>query len=547
MPKVSVVVPVYNPGRHIDPLLESLARQSLPADEFEVIFVDDGSTDGTEKYLDEVCAEHPTYQVIHIPNSGWPGRPRNLGIDAARGEYVQLVDNDDVLGDEALERLYDYAVANNSDVVVGREVHRGKRSATGPLFRRNKPRATFEDTNLLLLLTPHKMFRRQLLVDNGIRFFEGPRRLEDHPFVVAAYFAADVVSILADYTCYYWIKRPDASNAGKIPREWTSWYGHLRDALDVAEKNTEPGDLRDRLLSHWYSTKGLKKLGRGLAGRTDDDATSLILALRELTEERFPPSVDRYLNGINRVRSALLRAGRDGDIRSLAAAENGMTGRSQVQKLQVVDGVLEITIRSRMVYGDGRPVSFDVRDGRSYWKPPVPLSAPIDDDLLDFTREVERTSLEVSVWDPETGDSYPLPVVRSTTSPADHVEVTATVRLDPETVAFGPLRAGRWQLNVQLSSCAWGHLRALRHQRTVPRTVIRGARTSHLYRDDDKSLWIAVDEQPPAPRPKAAKAGAPAKGTPAATAAAGRSPGRRRRTPRQLLGAVRRRLRLLRG
>jgi poly(ribitol-phosphate) beta-N-acetylglucosaminyltransferase len=84
--KVSVVVPVYNPGANIDDLLRSLAAQSLPADEYEAIFVDDGSTDGTGARLDALAAEQPNVRVEHIPNSGWPGRPRNVGTDLARGD-----------------------------------------------------------------------------------------------------------------------------------------------------------------------------------------------------------------------------------------------------------------------------------------------------------------------------------------------------------------------------------------------------------------------------------------------------------------------------
>ena len=84
MRKVSVVVPVYNPGRYLDDLLASLARQSMPADEFEVVFVDDGSTDGSQLRLDELEASSANVRVIHIPNSGWPGRPRNVGIEAGR-------------------------------------------------------------------------------------------------------------------------------------------------------------------------------------------------------------------------------------------------------------------------------------------------------------------------------------------------------------------------------------------------------------------------------------------------------------------------------
>jgi glycosyltransferase involved in cell wall biosynthesis len=104
--KVSVVVPVFNGGPDLEPLVTSLREQSMPADEFETIFVDDGSTDGTTgPLLDALAADDSNVTVIHIPNSGWPGKPRNVGMDAARGEFIQFVDSDDHLGPEALERL----------------------------------------------------------------------------------------------------------------------------------------------------------------------------------------------------------------------------------------------------------------------------------------------------------------------------------------------------------------------------------------------------------------------------------------------------------
>ena len=90
--KVSVVVPVYNPGRYIEPCIESLLRQTLPPGEHEVVFVDDGSTDETPARLDELAASHSHVRVIHQENSGWPGKPRNVGVEASRGEYVQFVD-----------------------------------------------------------------------------------------------------------------------------------------------------------------------------------------------------------------------------------------------------------------------------------------------------------------------------------------------------------------------------------------------------------------------------------------------------------------------
>ncbi|MEA2387022.1 MAG: poly(ribitol-phosphate) beta-N-acetylglucosaminyltransferase, partial [Thermoleophilaceae bacterium] len=92
-----MVVPVYNPGSNMDDLVRSVLDQSLPEDAYEAIFVDDGSTDGTGERLDALAAQFPFVRVEHIPNSGWPSRPRNVGTDMARGEYVLYVDNDDYL------------------------------------------------------------------------------------------------------------------------------------------------------------------------------------------------------------------------------------------------------------------------------------------------------------------------------------------------------------------------------------------------------------------------------------------------------------------
>ena len=143
MLKVSVIVPVYNPGNNIDDCIESLLGQSLDPAEYEIVFVDDGSTDETPARLDELSAQHPNVRVEHIPNSGWPGRPRNLGMDMARGEYVYFVDNDDWLGKGALNRLYNRAQRDEADIVIGKVVGEGKFVARS-VFKRDRKDVTLE-------------------------------------------------------------------------------------------------------------------------------------------------------------------------------------------------------------------------------------------------------------------------------------------------------------------------------------------------------------------------------------------------------------------
>jgi hypothetical protein len=457
--KVSVIVPVYNPGRHINRLLTSLRRQSLPTDEFEVIFVDDGSTDGTAARLDALAKEVQNFTVIHTPHSGWPGKPRNIGVEAARGEYVHFVDNDDQLGAEALERLWNYASANDSDVVVGREVRRNLRRPAPELFRVNRPRATLDNDPLLAVLTPHKMFRRRFLAEHDIRFFEGPRRLEDHPFVVKAYFRANVVSVLSDYPCYYWVTRGDGGNAGRRPRNWAEWYGHMRDALDVVEAHTEPGPRRDRMLAHWYRTKGLGQLVATL-GRGGADARAHFEALADLVSERFPATVDDHLPPIMRVRSHLLRAGEFEILCRLLGAERGMRPERRLKRLRAVDGELEFKVHAHLIYSDGSPVLVEHVAERAYWIPPVELGGAVPAEILDFTDGASRPALDVAVRRRSTHEVYALPGSTEPLAPEPDGQAllgaTRTARLHPQTLQVGqPMALGTWGVRVQLGICGW--------------------------------------------------------------------------------------------
>ena len=317
-PKVSVVVPVYNPGRDIDDCIRTLLDQSLPADEYEVIFVDDGSTDATPARLDALAAEHAHVRVEHIPNSGWPGKPRNVGIELSRGEFVYFVDNDDWLGREALERMHAMAVRDDADIVIGKVVGHGK-SVPRNLFRRNRTGVDLE-----LGAAASGCSRRtscggaRSSTRTTLRFPEGRRRLEDHVFVMRAYFAEPRISVLADYPCYHWVLRDRDVNASWGRLDPQSYFAFMREVLDIVDEHTEPGPFRDRLYARWYRGKMLNRVEKIHSNPDRARRRPLYEAMHELAVERFPESVDAILPFNLQARSRLLRAGDYAALEALA-------------------------------------------------------------------------------------------------------------------------------------------------------------------------------------------------------------------------------------
>ncbi|MEU3254178.1 glycosyltransferase [Streptomyces sp. NPDC006997] len=460
--KVSVVVPVYNPGRYIEECVASLLRQSLPPDTYEVIFVDDGSTDGTPARLDALAAEHPRVSVIHQENSGWSGKPRNVGIAAARGEYVMFVDNDDHLGDEALERMYDYGVAHDADVVVGKMAGQG-RGVPVELFRVNRPRATVADAPLIDSLTPHKMVRRAFLDRTGLRFPEGRRRLEDHVFVTEAYLRAGNVAVLSDYVCYYHTRRDDGSNAGFQRFDPAGYFGNLREALDVVERYTEPGPLRDRLLRRWLRNEMVERLrGRRLLTAPDDFRRELFKEIHAVVVERFGPGVAAGLQPVQRIIAGLAAAGRYDDVVAFAEWESAVGLTATTEGVEWRDGVLDVELAAELTL-DGTPMTFPADAAE-----PPPDEPPRDvAEAVEWLGAVnaarfEQATLDLVVRERASSAPHfqPTRVIRETVPVDDGSRVRLVLRaratVDPGGAASGrPLTAGAWDAVARVRLGGW--------------------------------------------------------------------------------------------
>ena len=114
--KVSVIVPVYNVEKFIDKCLNSLVNQTLK--EIEIIVVNDGSPDNSQKIIDEYVKKYPDKIKSFIKENGGQGSARNMGIEKAVGEYISFVDSDDWLDLDTLEKMYFLAKKDKSDIVI---------------------------------------------------------------------------------------------------------------------------------------------------------------------------------------------------------------------------------------------------------------------------------------------------------------------------------------------------------------------------------------------------------------------------------------------
>lgn len=115
--RFSIVVPIYNVEQYLARCLESVYNQSLAEDDYEVICVNDGSTDGSLSIAERYQGKHSNLQIVSQPNAGL-SEARNTGIKRATGDYLIFLDSDDTLADNALRAIIDRA-ESNPDVIIG--------------------------------------------------------------------------------------------------------------------------------------------------------------------------------------------------------------------------------------------------------------------------------------------------------------------------------------------------------------------------------------------------------------------------------------------
>lgn len=215
MPKISIILPIYNVEPYLKECLESIINQKL--NDIEIICIDDCSTDNSFNILKEYELKDSKIRIFRQKENLGQGSARNLGILESKGEFITFVDPDDYISTEMYEKMYNQAISLNSDVVmcgVQKFLEQtGEFCFYNPfkIFKNiyeSKNVTLLSEKNLekyeikqLILISPdfswNKIYRRDFILQNNIQF-SNTRSYQDVIFVMSALLLAENISYIKE-------------------------------------------------------------------------------------------------------------------------------------------------------------------------------------------------------------------------------------------------------------------------------------------------------------------------------------------------------------
>lgn len=196
MPKVTLIIPVYNSEKYISTCLDSILNQTYT--DYEILIVNDGSKDNSKKIIDEYKNKYQEKIIsIEQENKG-VSITRNESIQKANGKYIMFIDNDDYLDKDYIERFINTIEEKDYDIVIG-----GYRRITDTkkIIRELKLKDT-EWSKLMVMAPWAKIYKKQFLLDNNITFLKNNLG-EDVYFNLKAMLLSNKIKII-DYVGYNW-------------------------------------------------------------------------------------------------------------------------------------------------------------------------------------------------------------------------------------------------------------------------------------------------------------------------------------------------------
>lgn len=268
MPKVSIIVPVYNTAKYLRRCADALVNQTLS--DIEIIFINDGSTDDSPNILREYQQNYPDkVRIIDKENEG-QSVARNLGMVESTGDYIGFADSDDFVELTLFEKLYNMAIENDADMV---ECHFHYMEETSDGFKELRARGIvrqYESKEEMFIdpqVSPwNKLYKRSLLIDNNIFFPEG-LIYEDTSFYVKTIPYINKYSYLDEKLVYYIYRGDSTMNANKS-RKVGDFFSVLDDILKFYDRKIIRNQYHEEL--EYFCTKLLLCSSLSRIGRVKD-------------------------------------------------------------------------------------------------------------------------------------------------------------------------------------------------------------------------------------------------------------------------------------
>lgn len=208
MPKVSVIVPVYNVEVYIEKCLDSLVNQTL--EEIEIIIVNDGTKDNSMKIVKKFQEKYPKKIICLEKENGGLSDARNYGIPYARGEYIAFLDSDDYVENNMYKDMYELAKKENSDMVECDfywEYPNKTKIDTGEIYHNKK-----EMLEKVRVVAWNKLIKREILEQTKVRFPVG-YQYEDVEFTYKLVPYLEKISFLKNPGIHYIQRDGSISNS----------------------------------------------------------------------------------------------------------------------------------------------------------------------------------------------------------------------------------------------------------------------------------------------------------------------------------------------
>ena len=269
MPKISIIIPIYNAENYLKRCLNSVINQTLK--DIEIICINDCSKDNSLEILKEYSKKDNRIKIINLKENKGESKARNIGLDNTNSEYIAFLDNDDEIDLDFYEKLYNKAIKTNSDIVkAGVDIINYDKK-----HQKDNLNELIKQNNSKLYFTHYwwsAIYKSSLIKENNIKFLEKYEIGEDILFLNQAILNCKKLEII-DNTYYHYHKRENSTDSKILNYEKIKSIINIREIIINNILNYEDFDkLSDKIINDifiWhiksilnccYRTKNSKEL-----------------------------------------------------------------------------------------------------------------------------------------------------------------------------------------------------------------------------------------------------------------------------------------------